>query len=261
MNNKKVKKIVTKTTTVTEEIIETNGKTHIVCILDRSGSMRDIIDDSIGGFNSFIKTQKELGDDAVLTVILFDDKYDLVYDAINIAHAVEITPKIWFPRGWTGLYDAIGKTITTIKAKENTSNLLYDKTLVCIVTDGGENNSKEYNSVSIKKMISESEKDGWEFIYLGAKQDAFAEGGKLGVSIGNTMNYHASTAGVYNAYNAMTYYTTTLRSTGNGTFNNNNSGDVSTTVNVNSVTTKAPEAFTYTTAEDIKSSTKQQLND
>ena len=253
MNNKKVKKIVTTTTTVTEEIIETNGKTHIVCILDRSGSMQNIISDSIGGFNSFIKSQKDLGDDAVLTLALFDNYYELIYNEVDIKEVEEITSNTWYPRGMTALYDAIGKTINTIKSNESKRKSLYDKTLVCIVTDGEENDSREYNSISIKSLISESEKEGWEFIYLGANQDAFAESSKFGISYRNTLNYTANTGGVSSAFDNMVYYTTSYRTTGNGTFNND-------TVN-NTVTTKAPEAYTLTTTANTDSDAKQKLND
>jgi len=116
MANKKKKVTTTVTTTVKEEIIPTNEKTQIICILDRSGSMSRIMDDSIGGFNTFIKQQKELPDEATLTVVLFDDKYELLYDNVDIKEVKEITSDEWFPRGSTSLHDAIGKTINNTKA-------------------------------------------------------------------------------------------------------------------------------------------------
>lgn len=196
-NKKKV--TTTVTTIVTEEIISvpTNEKTHIICVLDRSGSMSNIINDSIGGFNEFLKQQKALPDKATITVVLFDDKYDLLYDNVDIKNAEELTNKVWCPRGTTALYDAIGKTINNEKA--NFARLGKEKpakVLVCVVTDGYENASKEYKREDIQKLIKNCEKDDWNFLYLAANQDAFAVGAGFGISYGNTITYTASSAGV-----------------------------------------------------------------
>jgi len=199
MANKKKKVTTTVTTTVTEEIINvpTNDLTQIGCVLDRSGSMADIINDSIGGFNTFLKKQKELPDKATITVALFDDRYDLLYDNVDIKKAEELTNKVWIPRGTTALYDAIGKTINTIRAEHaKLGSEAPSKVLIVIVTDGQENASHEYKLEDIKKLIKECENDGWNFIYLAANQDAFAVGSSFGVSLGNTFTYQASSRGV-----------------------------------------------------------------
>ena len=200
MTKKKIKKVTT-TTTVEYSDIPTE-KTHIICILDRSGSMSSIMDDSIGGFNTFLKQQKELPDEATITIALFDDKYELIYDNVDIKKAKELTSAEWYPRGMTALYDAIGKTINTEKANfaklgDNKPN----KVLVCIVTDGYENSSREFNVDDIKSLIKDCEKQDWNFIYLAANQDAFDVGSSFGVSAGNTFTYMASSAGV-NTMNA-----------------------------------------------------------
>jgi hypothetical protein len=203
MANKKIKKV---TTTVTEEFIDefSNEKTHIICILDRSGSMADIISDSIGGFNTFLKKQKELPDEATITVALFDDRYDILYDNVNIKKAKELTKLDWIPRGTTALYDAIGKTINTEKANfARLGNEAPAKVLVCVVTDGMENASREYKLENVKNLIKECEKNDWNFIYLAANQDAFAVGSSFGVSHHNTYTYTASGAGVVDMSNVM----------------------------------------------------------
>ena len=208
-------KIKKTTTVVTEEIIETASgeKTNIICILDRSGSMSNIINDSIGGFNTFLKQQKELPDEATITVVLFDDKYELLYDNVDIKTARELSAGIWFPRGTTALYDAIGKTINNQKQK---FELLGDKkpakVLVCITTDGYENASVEYKLHDIKKLIKDCEKDKWNFIYLAANQDAFNVGTSFGISGQNTFTYQASSAGVANMGLQFNAATTSYRS-------------------------------------------------
>ena len=201
MANKKKKVTTTVTTTVTEEIVNipTNEKTHIICILDSSGSMANIMADSIGGFNTFLREQKALPDEATITVALFDDPnhYNLLYDNIDIKKAEELSNKVWYPRGMTALYDAIGKTINTDKAKlARLGKEAPSKVLVCVVTDGEENSSREYTLDGVKRLIKECEKEDWNFLYLAANQDAFKVGGGFGISVGNTYNYVASSAGV-----------------------------------------------------------------
>jgi hypothetical protein len=213
MVNKKIRK--TTTTTVTEEIVDvpTNEKTQIICILDRSGSMSSIISDSIGGFNTFLRKQKELKDEATITVVLFDNEYNLLYDNIDIKKAEELTSKIWIPRGMTALYDAIGKTINNVRSTHaRLGNEKPSKVLVCIVTDGEENASHEYKLDDIKKLIKECENDNWNIIYLAANQDAFSVGQSFGVSAGNTFTYTATADGVNAMYDAFYASTSVYRS-------------------------------------------------
>jgi von Willebrand factor type A domain len=192
--NKKVKKT---TTTVVEEIINVKEKTQMVCILDTSGSMSSIIEEARGGFNEFIKKQKELPDEATITVALFDSEYELIYDNIDIKNAEELTSAVWYPRGMTALNDAIGKTINDVKATHAKMKKkdVPDKVIVCIVTDGQENNSREYATEDVKKLIAKCEKDNWTFIFLAADQDAFAASRGYGIKAGNTMNYMKTSKG------------------------------------------------------------------
>ena len=201
MAKKKKKVTVVTTTKTTTEYVPTNERTHIICILDSSGSMSSIMSDSIGGFNQFLKEQRELPDDATITVALFDSNhnYQLLYDFVDIKKAKDLTSKEWYPRNMTALYDAIGKTINADKAKlAKLGDEAPAKVLVCVVTDGHENDSREYTISNIKDLIAECEKDDWNFIYLAANQDAFAVGSGFGISYGNTYTYTASAAGVAN---------------------------------------------------------------
>jgi len=219
----KKKKVTTVTTTVTKtEYVSTNEKTHIICILDSSGSMSNIMSDSIGGFNTFLKQQRELPDEATITVALFDsnNNYQILYDFVDIKKAKDLTSKEWYPRGMTALYDAIGKTINADKAKlERLGSEAPTKVLVCVVTDGQENDSKEYKLEDIKKLIKKCEKDDWNFIYLAANQDAFAVGTGFGISVGNTYTYSADSVGVYDMSNTLNAASVSYRSM-NSTDNN-----------------------------------------
>lgn len=212
-----MKKKVKKVTTVTEEIIEIDDMkkdvSHIVCVLDRSGSMNMIIDDMIGGFNSFIEEQKKLDDECYLTVVLFDNEYQVLHEMVNVKNVKPITKSEWVPRGTTALYDAIGKSIDDVLKQDKVST----KKLMCIVTDGYENASEKYSSKQIKSMINDLEKKSWTFIYLGANQDAFAVGNNIGISSGNILNYQTTSTSVYYSNDVLTNSATKFRSATVGT--------------------------------------------
>jgi len=206
-------KKVIKKTIITEETVSNGEKTLIVFIGDRSGSMGSIIDDAIGGFNEFLKKQKKLEDDATMTVVLFDDRYELLYNNVDIQKVKKMTRDVWSPRGMTALYDAIGKTINDVdsKIKKLKKSKRPDKIMVVIATDGFENSSKEFNHSDIKKLIKQKEKKDWIFTYIGADQDAYSVGTSFGVSGGNTLTYTNTSHGNVVMYDSLDMAATKLR--------------------------------------------------
>jgi uncharacterized protein YegL len=208
------KKIIKKTTVTKTTVIDGTNKTLIVCILDRSGSMGSIVNDAIGGFNEFLKKQKKLDEDATMTVALFDDRYELLYNNVNLQKVKKITRDEWSPRGMTALNDAIGKTINDVESeiRKLKRSKRPDKILVAIVTDGYENASKEYTGSDIKKLIKKKEKDDWQFVYLAANQDAFNVGTSFGVSGGNTFSYSNTAYGNTQMFDSLGYATKKFRS-------------------------------------------------
>ena len=201
------KKKVTKKTVITTEIIDdSNEYTHIIFLLDKSGSMgfKNIIKEARGSVNAFIKKQKEknLGK-ATISIHLFDDTYESIYTMSPLEDAKKLTQKDWDSGGLTRLYDGIGMTIRNeIKLiKELPKNKKPDKVLFVITTDGLENNSKEFQDANqIKKLIKKQEKEGWKFIYTAAGQDAFAAGTTIGISAGNTLSFSGTKQG-YKSFN------------------------------------------------------------
>jgi Mg-chelatase subunit ChlD len=156
-----------------------------VFILDRSGSMENCREDTIGGFNAFLREQKALG--GTLSLILFDHEYTPLYDKKAICDVEPMTTDTFVPRGSTALLDAIGKTIKAIEA---------DRTpIVAILTDGLENASNKFTKAHIKDLIDQKTKEGWTFMYLGANQDAFQEAGALGIGPAGTLNYDSRRTG------------------------------------------------------------------
>jgi len=176
---------------------------HIICVLDRSGSMASLSDEVINSFNHFLKEQQSEKGKAYLTLVLFDDRYEVVYDRVNLKNVKPIDSSIYYARGMTGLYDAIGKAINSNTDKD---------AMVLIQTDGHENSSHEYNQDSIKKLIKKKEDIGWDFIFLGANIDTKTEGFKMGITASKSVSFEASANGVEQAYFSMDTATKLYRS-------------------------------------------------
>lgn len=178
-----------------------SGLTELIFILDRSGSMGGLEEETIGGFNSMLKKQSDETEagEVIVTTVLFDDLYELLHDRINIKGIRPITKKEYFVRGSTALLDAVGKTIGKIvNAHRNTiEDERPEKVMFVITTDGMENASKEYRYDKIKEMI-EHQKDryGWEFIFLGANIDAFDVAERMGIARDKAANFHADKQGM-----------------------------------------------------------------
>ena len=172
-------------------------QTEIVVVLDRSGSMGSIAKSTVEGFNTFLNEQKQAEGEAFMTLIQFDDRYEVNYKSMPIAEVAELIEKeTYSPRGSTALYDSIGRTINELQT---------DRDVVCvIITDGYENASKEFKGEAIKKMIETLETENkWKFVYLAANQDAIAMGGSIGIKAGSSMTWAATDAGVENTFYAM----------------------------------------------------------
>jgi uncharacterized protein YegL len=172
--------------------------TELVFILDRSGSMAGLESDTIGGFNAMLKKQKEEPGEVAVTTVLFDDKYELLHDRIDIRGIRPITEKEYFVRGSTALLDAIGHTISKIAnvQKQTSEEHRADKVMFVITTDGMENASREYTFEKIRSMVEkQKEKYGWEFIFLGANIDAISTAASFGISADRAANFVSDSAG------------------------------------------------------------------
>jgi uncharacterized protein YegL len=178
--------------------------TEIVAILDRSGSMHSLTKDTIGGFNSFLKEQKKNAGKAKLTLVQFDDQYQIDYDGEDINSVKDLTEETYMPRGNTALLDAVGKTIITVG--ERLAKLPEEErpgqVIFLIITDGHENASKEFRIASqIADMVKhQTDKYNWSFVFLGGGDAAFSQGQSLGFCASNTYNYSANAVGTLNLY-------------------------------------------------------------
>lgn len=186
----------------------------IVMVIDRSGSMGGICKDAIGSLNMFLKEQKEVPGDARVTAVLFNDEYKMLYDGVGIADVPDFDDTSYVPSSTTAMLDAIGKAIdaTGERLSQLSEGDRPEKVLVAILTDGLENASKEYNRSQIFDKIKIQRDDyKWEFAFLAANQDAFAEGAKLGISADMTANFVATGAGVKSGVSVLSSRTTSYR--------------------------------------------------
>ena len=172
--------------------------TELVMILDRSGSMGGLESDTIGGYNSMLKKQRETEGEVVVSTVLFDDESEVLYDRIPLQDMPQMTEKEYYVRGCTALLDAIGGAIHHIGNvhKYARDEDRPEKTIFVITTDGLENASKRYSYEKVKQMVErQKEKYGWEFLFLGANIDAIETAGRFGIAPDRATNYNSDHMG------------------------------------------------------------------
>jgi len=182
--------------------------TQIAVILDRSGSMQSVRQSTIDGINEFFGSQKKQPGDADVLFIQFDDEYEVLFDG-NLKDVPLLTNETYVPRGWTALNDAIGRTINTIGSKlsskpEDEKPLIV---IVAIMTDGHENRSKEFTKAQVAEMIKhQREKYNWDFVFVGANQDAIFEANRYNIEAKSAITYDANEKGLKNVMRSVTSY-------------------------------------------------------
>lgn len=185
--------------------------THIVAILDRSGSMHSIRDDAIGGFNTFLREQQELPGDADMTLVQFDNEYEVVRARVALRDMKPLTTETYVPRGGTALFDAIGRTLNEQRIALGDGA----RVVVTILTDGQENASREFKREQIAALVKKCEGNGWRFVFLAANQDAFASGASMGVHVNSVSGFQATARGMGQAFNYASASTATFREEAN----------------------------------------------
>jgi len=191
--------------------------THIAVILDRTGSMTAIRDDTIGGFNAFLQQQKAEPGFATLTLVQFDsqDPYEVIHRFKPIAEVPELTRETYVPRASTPLLDAMGRGINDL---ESSLSQLAEadrpaRVVMVVVTDGQENASREFCKEQIEKMIKEkTEKDGWQFVFLSADLAAIRDAQDVGVDLSAALLYQKSGLGSKGAWSSLSVRLSDYRS-------------------------------------------------
>lgn len=179
-------------------IIMNKDLTEIIFLLDRSGSMAGLESDTVGGFNAFIKRQCQLEGKTILTTVLFDDDYEVLWNGIEAKNA-DLTEDEYYVRGCTALLDAVGKTILDVgrRLSQTDEENRPSKVIFVITTDGMENASSEFTYGKVKELINhQQEKYNWEFIFMGANIDAASEAESIGIARNHAYKFEASDKGV-----------------------------------------------------------------
>ncbi len=165
--------------------------THIAVILDRTGSMNEIRDATINGFNQFLAEQKAGPGSATLTLVQFDtdDPYEVVHRFRAIGNVPKLTRETYVPRASTPLLDAIGRGITDLEKSiaEIEEDSRPEKVMMVIITDGRENASREYTKDRVRRLIEDKKKSGWEFLFLSSEFEAIEEAGEMGIVRANAV--------------------------------------------------------------------------
>jgi uncharacterized protein YegL len=179
---------------------------EIACVVDRSGSMASICSDAIGGFNSFLTSQKAQPGSTKFTLVLFDNEYQVVHNGTDIKLVEGLNTNTFVPRGSTALLDAIGKTIDEIgnRLSKTPEPERPGKVILAILTDGEENSSELYTPKKVEHMIrNQQEKYQWDVIFLAANQDAILAAKKLAIPSENAINFSPSGEGVQMAFSSL----------------------------------------------------------
>lgn len=187
-----------------------NNLTHITVILDRSGSMQAIKSDIIGGFNTFLKEQKEVPTKSTFTLIQFDtvNHYEIVHNFKPISEIPELTDKTFVPRGGTPLLDCLGRGINDLS--EQISKLPEDKKpdriFFVVITDGHENSSTEFHKEDIVKLIDKKKsEDRWEFLFLSADLQAISDARHFGINQTNVFVFRKDKKEVNKMWENLSY--------------------------------------------------------
>lgn len=172
---------------------------ELVWILDRSGSMAGLVEDTVGGFNAMIDRQRQLPGEVYVSTVLFDNRSTVLHDRVPIARIEPLTDRDYVPGGCTALLDAIGDAIRHIGNvhKYARNEDVPQKTLFVIMTDGMENASRRYGADEVRALIRrQQEQYGWEFLFLGANIDAIETAHRYGIRADNAVNFHADSIGM-----------------------------------------------------------------
>ncbi len=180
--------------------------TEMVFILDKSGSMSGLEQDTIGGFNGMIERQKKEDGEALVSTVLFSNESTVIHDRLDLRKVEPLTDRQYYVGGCTALIDAIGQAIHHIGNvhKYAREEDVPEHTVFVITTDGMENASHRYSSDEVKHMVNrQKEKYGWEFLFLGANIDAVETAARFGISEDRAANYRNDSRGQQLNYEAM----------------------------------------------------------
>ena len=179
--------------------------TEIVAIIDRSGSMSSLQTETIGGFNNFVNEQKKGSGKAVLTLVQFDNQYQIDYQGVDVNDVKPLDESTYVPRGMTALLDAVGRTVNAVgdRLAKTEEEKRPSQIIFLVITDGQENASQEFKAEKVKEMVKHQiDKYNWSFVYLGGGdiESQREQGQSIGIGAGNVYNFTADSRAVDAVY-------------------------------------------------------------
>ena len=179
--------------------------TEIIFVIDKSGSMSRLTNDTIEGFNGFVESQKD-DTKTILTTILFDGSWKILHDGVDVYEVPPMTTKDYVAYGYTAMLDAIGDTINRVQDRhDELGSEKPEKVLFVITTDGEENASHKFTKAQIEKMIKhQTNGHGWDFMFLGANMDAVKEAASIGINYDRSISYDWTARGTDALYSTVT---------------------------------------------------------
>ena len=186
--------------------------TEIIFVIDKSGSMSRLTNDTIEGFNGFVESQKD-DTKTTLTTVLFDISWKILHDGVDVYEVEPMTKKDYIAGGGTALLDTLGDTINRVQDRhDELGENKPDNVLFVITTDGEENSSCKFTKTQIEKMIKhQTNGHGWKFMFLGANMDAVKEATSIGISQANTISYTWNSQGTDALYRSVSDIVTTAK--------------------------------------------------
>ena len=192
-----------------------SGATELVFILDKSGSMAGMEQDTVGGFNAMLDRQRKLGGKVYVSTLFFSNDTQVVHDRISLDRVLPLSQKDYQVGGCTALFDAIGGAIMHIRNIHKYARYedVPERTVFVITTDGLENASTAYSGREIKELISKMQEEfKWEFLFLAANIDAVEAAEHIGIKKERAANYRVQQSKAM--FNEMSETICTYRSTG-----------------------------------------------
>lgn len=185
---------------------------EVVLLIDKSGSMKGLEEDTVKGYNSMLAKERQLSVPTNVTTILFSSDHEVLADRKPISEVPDMTLDSYKVRGATALYDTIGNAIEKTEAVKGIDDT-GSKVLFVIITDGLENYSQTYDQEKVRKLIDAQEEKGWEFVFIGANMDAEKEADTIGIKKENAATYENSEKGVQANYQAVSQMVHSLATT------------------------------------------------
>lgn len=197
------------------------GKSEVIIVLDRSGSMSSIKSDMEGGFKAFLDKQKKEDGECFVSLYQFDNEYEAVFENKDIQELNEISIE---PRGSTALLDAVGKTTNSVgeRLSKTPEEERPETVIMAVITDGAENASREFTREQVKKLVEhQSTKYNWKYVFMGANQDAVMNGANYGFQGGTSLSYGTSSQAISGAFYAFSSRVSCMRTAANYSFSDN----------------------------------------